>query len=152
MHEKMATVLAMAVMAVVLVVLVALAELNLPAALAGAGAQTSTSTASLSAPAPTTSKQCYTYPCYGNANRETIYERIGDRKSDLIRAYGNYDRLHANTYSLDRDQAYGFGGSDYIYVNDGDTLDGAHGGWGHDRCYVDAAIEAGNTCERVIYR
>jgi hypothetical protein len=152
MHEKMATVLAMVVMAVVLVVLVALAELNLPAALAGAGAQTSTSTASLSAPAPTTSKQCYTYPCYGNANRETIYERIGDRKSDLIRAYGNYDRLHANTYSKDRDQAYGFGGSDYIYVDDGDTLDGAHGGWGHDRCYVDAEIEAGNTCERVIVR
>jgi hypothetical protein len=114
-------------------------------------AQTSSSTA-FGSPPPTTSKQCYSLPCHGNFNRETIYERIGDGKRDLIRAYGNFDRIHANTYTNDVDQGYGYGGSDYIYVNDGDTLDGSHGGWGHDRCYVDAEIEAGNDCERVIVR
>ncbi len=114
-------------------------------------AQTSSSTA-VGSPAPTTSKQCYSDPCHGNTNRETIYERIGDGKRDLIHAWGNYDRIHANTYTNDTDQGYGYGGSDYIYVNDGDTLDGAHGGWGHDRCYVDAEVEAGNDCERVIVR
>ena len=114
-------------------------------------AQTSSPSA-VGSPAPTTSKQCYSYPCHGNTNRETIYERIGNGKKDLIRAYGNYDRIHANTYSKDVDQGYGYGGSDYIYVDDGDTLDGAHGGWGHDRCYVDAEVEAANDCERVIVR
>jgi hypothetical protein len=79
------------------------------------------------APQPTTSKQCYSEPCYGNASRETIYERIGDGKSDLIRAFGNYDRLHAN-------------------------LDGAIGGTGYDWCHVDAEIEAADTCERVVVR
>jgi hypothetical protein len=125
-------------------VLLALAVTTVAAQTASPGA--------VGSPLPTTSKQCYSYPCHGNLNRETIYERIGDRKQDLIRAYGNYDRIHANTYSKDRDQGYGYGGSDYIYVDDGDTLDGAHGGWGHDRCYVDAEIEAANDCERVIVR
>ena len=114
-------------------------------------AQTSSPSA-VGSPLPTTSKQCFSFPCHGNTSRETIYERIGDGKKDLIRAYGNYDRIHANTYSNDVDQGYGYGGSDYIYVDDGDTLDGAHGGWGHDRCYVDAEVEAANDCERVIVR
>ena len=104
------------------------------------------------APQPTTSKQCYSEPCYGNANRETIYERIGDGKSDLIRAFGNYDRLHANTYSKDKDKVYGYGGDDFIYVDDHDDLDGAIGGTGYDWCYVDAEIEAADTCDRVVVR
>jgi hypothetical protein len=62
------------------------------------------------APYPTTSKQCYSVPCYGNASREVIYERIGDGKRDVIRAYGNNDRLHANTYTNDTDQVYGLAG------------------------------------------
>ena len=104
------------------------------------------------APASTTSKQCYSKPCYGNANREVIYERIGDRKTDLIRAFGNFDRLHANTYSKDKDQLYGFGGDDFIYVDDGDTMDAAGGGSGFDWCYVDATIEAANSCDNVVVR
>ena len=104
------------------------------------------------APAPVTPKQCYFVPCHGNLNREAIYERIGDGKRDLIRSYGNYDRIHANTYFNDTDQGYGYGGDDFIYVNDGDTLDGAIGGTGYDWCYVDATIEAANTCDRVIVR
>lgn len=104
------------------------------------------------APSPTTSKQCYSVPCYGNSGKETIYERIGDRKTDKIRAFGNYDRLHANTYSKDTDQLYGYGGDDFVYVDDGDTKDGADGGTGYDWCYVDAEIEAADTCERVEVR
>jgi hypothetical protein len=105
-----------------------------------------------SAPPATVSKQCYSKPCYGNANREVIYERIGDRKTDLIRAFGNFDRLHANTYSKDKDQLYGFGGDDFIYVDDGDTMDAAGGGSGFDWCYVDATIEAANSCDNVVVR
>ena len=105
-----------------------------------------------SAPPATVSKQCYSKPCYGNANREVIYERIGDRKSDLIRAFGNFDRLHANTYSGDQDQLYGFGGDDFVYVDDGDTKDAAVGGTGFDWCYVDATIEAANSCDKVVVR
>jgi hypothetical protein len=114
-------------------------------------AQTSSAPPS-SAPSSTTAKQCYSKPCYGNANREVIYERIGDRKSDLIRAFGNFDRLHANTYSRDKDQLYGFGGDDFIYVDDGDTMDAAGGGSGFDWCYVDAEIEAANSCDKVVVR
>jgi opacity protein-like surface antigen len=144
MGSKVAKVLAM------VAVLVALA-------VTAVAAQSATSTAVVSRPSPTIAKQCYSKPCDGNSDREVIYERIGDRKQDLIRAYGNYDDIHANTYSKDSDQAYGFGGNDFIYVNDGDTLDNAGGGRGYDTCYVDAKIEAGpaipiNACERVIVR
>jgi hypothetical protein len=101
----------------------------------------------------TVSKQCYSDPCHGSAKSETIYERIGDRKSDNIRGYGRNDRLHANTYSKDRDQVYAHGGgTNYLYVNDGDSLDGAIGGPGYDYCYVDATVEASNTCDRVRVR
>ena len=118
-------------------------------------AQSSTpiSTASPSAaPATTVAKQCYSVPCHGNIAKEAIYERIGDGKKDLIRAWGNFDRIHANTYSNDKDRVYGLAGDDFLYVNDGDTLDGAGGGSGFDWCYVDAEIEAANTCDRVVVR
>lgn len=139
MRKKVAMVLAVAAVLVAVVVSTVMA-------------QSASAPSAASAPAPTTSKQCYSKPCYGNANRETIYERIGDRKSDLIRAFGNYDRLHANTYSRDTDQLYGFGGKDFVYVDDGDTRDAAVGGTGYDWCYVDAEIEAANSCDRVIVR
>ena len=100
----------------------------------------------------TTSKQCYSDPCHGSPNRETIYERIGDRKSDTIRGYGRNDRIHANTYSKDRDRVYDHGGSNYLYVNDNDTRDTAVGGPGNSRCYVDSKAEAGSGCDRVIVR
>ena len=132
-----------------------MAAVLLAVAAVAVGAQSASPSASPSAvgsPAPTTSKQCYSVPCHGNAKRETIYERIGDGKRDIIRSYGNYDRIHANTYSKDTDQLYGYGCSDYLYVNDGDTLDTAVGGSGHSRCYVDSKAEAGRGCARVIVR
>jgi hypothetical protein len=42
------------------------------------------------------------------------------------------------------------GGDDFVYVNDGDIRDSANGGPGYDWCYVDAAIEAANSCEKVV--
>ncbi len=99
------------------------------------------------------SKQCYHIPCHGSAAKETIYERVGDRKSDRIYGYGNNDRLHANTYSNDTDKVHASGGgTNYLYVNDGDTLDGAIGGPGFDHCYVDATVEASDTCDKVSVR
>ena len=99
------------------------------------------------------SKQCYSDPCHGSAAKETIYERIGDGKRDRIYGHGNNDRLHANTYSNDTDQVYASGGgTNYLYVNDGDTRDGAIGGRGWDHCYVDATVEASDTCDKVSVR
>ena len=129
-----------------------MAAVLLAVAAVAVGAQSASAPSALGSPPPTTSKQCYSNPCHGSANRETIYERIGDRKSDTIYGYGNYDRIHANTYSKDRDRVYGHGGSNYLYVNDNDTLDTAVGGPGHSRCYVDSKVEAGSGCDRVIVR
>ena len=117
------------------------------------GAQTSSASAPGGGVAGLAVKQCYSDPCHGNARNEVIYERIGDHKSDLIRGYGGNDSLHAETYTADVDRVYGYGGgTDYIYVDDGDTLDAAVGGRGFDYCYVDASIEAAPSCDRVIFR
>ena len=129
-----------------------MAAVLLAVAAVAVGAQSATAPSAVGA-SSTTSKQCYSNPCHGSANRETIYERIGDRKSDTIYGYGNNDRLHANTYSRDTDRVYAHGGgTNYLYVNDGDTLDGAIGGRGYDYCYVDATVEASDTCDRVRVR
>ena len=134
------------------VLIMAAVLLAVAAAAVVAQSASSPSTPSAVGSSGTTSKQCYTVPCHGSASRETIYERIGNRKRDVIRGYGNNDRLHANTYTKDTDQVYGYGGgTNWLYVNDGDTNDGAIGGRGYDYCYVDAAIEASDTCDRVRY-
>jgi hypothetical protein len=104
------------------------------------------------APLPTKSKQCYSVPCYGDFGKETVYERIGDGLPDTMAAFNKYDRLHANTYSKDTDKVYGNGGDAFVYVDDGDTRDSANGGSGYDWCFVDAEIEAANTCEKVVAR
>ena len=84
--------------AAVLVVAVVLAVDSPVVNLAIAQSGTPISTASpTEAPGSTVSKQCYSVPCHGNSARETIYERIGDGKRDLIRSWGNFDRIHANT-------------------------------------------------------
>ncbi len=117
------------------------------------------SPSAVGAPAPTTAKQCVSVPCQISANRGTIYERIGDGKRDVIRSYGNFDRIHANTYTndIDRVSASG-GGTNYLFVNDGDTLDTAVGARGqfiynnYYKCFVDSKAEAGRGCARVIVR
>jgi hypothetical protein len=148
MQKKLTTVLAVTIL---LLAVALLAEFLASSADAQSGTPISTASPS-QAPSSTVSKQCYSVPCHGNSARETIYERIGDGKRDLIRGWGNFDRLHANTYTNDTDQLHGLAGDDFVYVNDGDTLDTAGGQSGYDWCYVDAKIEADNSCNRIIVR
>jgi hypothetical protein len=70
---------------------------------------------------------------------------------DRLIAQAGHDHLNARNYTNDRDVAKGSGGHDLLMVNDGDARDGAIGGPGNDTCVVDAAIEASDTCETVIY-
>jgi hypothetical protein len=96
--------------------------------------------------------QCQTKPCVATGNHQVLFERVGDGVPDKLIAQGGHDHLDARAYTNDRDVAKGSGGHDLLRVNDGDTMDGAIGGVGSDLCVVDAAIEAADTCEGVIYR
>jgi Ca2+-binding RTX toxin-like protein len=96
--------------------------------------------------------QCDDIPCVGTGNSQVLFERVGDGVRDRMIAKGNHDTLLAHNYTNDRDVAKGGGGHDTLRVDDGDALDAAIGGPGNDVCVVDAAIEAADTCERVLYR
>jgi hypothetical protein len=96
--------------------------------------------------------QCQTVPCVATGAHQVLFERVGDGVRDKMIAQGGHDRLDARAYTNDRDVAKGSGGHDLLRVNDGDAMDGAIGGPGSDLCVVDAAIEASDTCEGVIYR
>ena len=96
--------------------------------------------------------QCQTFPCVATGDHQVRFERVGDGVRDKMIAQGGHDHLDARAYTNDRDVAKGSGGHDLLRVNDGDTMDGAIGGPGSDLCVVDAAIEAADTCEGVIYR
>jgi hypothetical protein len=104
MQKKLATVLTVALLLVAVAVLAG--SLVVSSVRAQSGTPVSTASPS-AAPGPTVSKQCYSVPCHGNLAREAIYERIGDGKRDLIRAWGNFDRIHANTYSTTRTEHMG---------------------------------------------
>jgi hypothetical protein len=96
--------------------------------------------------------QCQTKPCVATGAHQVLFERVGDGVPDKLIAQGGHDHLDARAYTNDRDVAKGSGGHDLLRVNDGDTMDAAIGGVGSDLCVVDAAIEAADTCEGVIYR
>ncbi len=96
--------------------------------------------------------QCQTIPCVATGAHQVLFERVGDGVPDKMIAQGGHDHLDARSYTNDRDVAKGSGGHDLLRVNDGDAMDGAIGGPGSDLCVVDAAIEASDTCEGVIYR
>jgi hypothetical protein len=96
--------------------------------------------------------QCDSAPCIATGNQQVLFERVGDGVRDRMIAQGGHDHLNARAYTDDRDVAKGSGGHDSLMVNDGDTMDGAIGGPGYDTCVVDAAIEASDTCETIIYR
>jgi hypothetical protein len=91
-------------------------------------------------------------PCVATGHHQVLFERVGDGVRDKMIAKGGHDHLDARDYTDDRDVAKGSGGHDILLVNDGDAMDGAIGGAGYDTCVVDAAIEAADTCENVIYR
>jgi hypothetical protein len=96
--------------------------------------------------------QCDSDPCYATGAHEVVFEQLGDGVADNIYAQGGHDNLRAQNYTNDNDVANGGSGYDVLHVNDGDTLDGAVGGSGYDRCVVDATIEASNTCEQVVVK
>ena len=96
--------------------------------------------------------QCQTMRCVGTGDHQVLFERVGDGVPDRMIAPGGHDHLDARAYTNDRDVAKGGGGHDLLRVNDRDTMDAAIGGPGSDLCVVDAAIEAADTCEGVIYR
>ena len=96
--------------------------------------------------------QCETSPCVASGDHQVLFEQVGDGVPDRLIAQGGHDHLDARAYTNDRDVAKGGGGHDLLRVNDGDAMDGAIGGPGSDLCVVDAAIEAADTCEGVIYR
>ena len=96
--------------------------------------------------------QCDSDPCYATGAHEVVFEQVGDGVADNIYAQGGHDNLRAQNYTNDNDMANGGYGNDVLHVNDGDALDGAVGGSGFDICVVDAAVEASDTCERVVYR
>ncbi len=96
--------------------------------------------------------QCQTIPCVATGDHQVLFEQVGDGVPDRMIAQGGHDHLDARAYTNDRDVAKGSGGHDLLRVNDGDAMDGAIGGPGSDLCVVDAAIEAADTCEGVIYR
>jgi len=75
--------------------------------------------------------QCQSIPCVATGDHQVLFERVGDGVPARMIAQGGHDLLR---------------------VNDGDAMDGAIGGPGYDLCVVDAAIEATDTCEGVIYR
>ena len=96
--------------------------------------------------------QCNSAPCIATGNQQVLFERVGDGVRDRMIAQGGHDHLNTRAYTDDRDVAKGSGGHDSLMVNDGDTMDGAIGGPGYDTCVVDAAIEAADTRETIIYR
>jgi len=80
---------------------------------------------------------CSNDPCFGNENRNILYERRGDERSDTIHGRGGGDTLDAKNYVNDRDVLYGDTGSDWLATVDHDSRDYVSGGRGkHDLCDV----------------
>jgi hypothetical protein len=96
--------------------------------------------------------QCSDDPCVATGAHQVLFEQVGDGVKDRMIAKGGHDHLDARSYTNDRDVAKGGGGHDLLRVNDGDARDGAIGGPGYDTCVVDAAIEAADTCDNIVYR
>jgi hypothetical protein len=96
--------------------------------------------------------QCQSIPCVATGDHQVLFERVGDGVRDRMIAQAGHDHLSARAYTNDRDVAKGGGGHDLLMVNDGDAMDGAIGGPGNDTCVVDAAVEAADTCESVVFR
>ena len=96
--------------------------------------------------------QCQTIPCVAAGDHQVLFEQVGDGVPDRMIAKGGHDHLDARAYTNDRDVAKGRGGHDLLRLNDGDAMDGAIGGPGHDTCVVDATVEAADTCETVVIR
>jgi hypothetical protein len=92
--------------------------------------------------------QCTDFRCEGTNQSDNIIERAGDNVHDQISGLRGADTIRAEVFSGDVDIVNGNRGNDWLYTNDGDGLDEAHGGPGFDRCFVDPGDET-FSCEVV---
>lgn len=93
-------------------------------------------------------KTCKDTPCFGTANADLLYERVGNMLQDRIYGLEGDDVIDANNFNQDSDRLRGDGGRDRLLSNDGDGRDIVYGGPGRDICYVDRGDLARN-CESV---
>jgi Ca2+-binding RTX toxin-like protein len=91
-------------------------------------------------------KQCTGYPCFGTDNDDTLYERGGDGVNDRIYSKPGNDVVRVNAFTNDHDIIFGGMGRDRLNADDGDERDEVYGERGFDRCYVDARVEAEDSC------
>jgi hypothetical protein len=92
--------------------------------------------------------RCDEVPCLGTPQKDTIRERAGDGKRDIIRAEGADDRIKANRYRTDADKLYGQGGNDRLSALDGDGRDYLNVGPGFDACVGDRGDRFSSQCEQ----
>ena len=90
--------------------------------------------------------RCDQVPCVGTSKKDTISERAGNGKRDVIRAEGGKDRINVNRYGGDADSLYGGAGDDELSALDGDGRDYLNGGPGWDACAVDSG-DRSSQCE-----
>ena len=93
---------------------------------------------------------CDEVPCPGNPQKDTIRERAGDGKRDIIRAEGADDRIKADRYRTDADKLYGQGGNDRLSALDGDGRDYLNGGPGFDAYVGDRGDLFYSQCEQSV--
>ena len=92
--------------------------------------------------------RCDEVPCLGTPQKDTIRERAGDGKRDIIRAEGADDRIKADRYRTDADKLYGQGGNDRLSALDGDGCDYLNVGPGFDACVGDRGDRFSSQCEQ----
>jgi hypothetical protein len=91
-------------------------------------------------------KQCINMPCFGTDGDDTLIERAGDTINDRIYSKPGNDLVRAEIFTNDHDIIFGGMGRDRLNVDDGDERDEVYAERGFDRCYVDARVEAENSC------
>jgi hypothetical protein len=91
-------------------------------------------------------KQCTGYPCFGTDDDDTLYERGGNGVIDRIYSKPGNDIVRVNAFANDHDIIFGGKGRDRLNADDRDERDEVYAERGFDRCYVDARVEAENSC------
>jgi hypothetical protein len=92
--------------------------------------------------------RCDEVPCLGTPQKDTIGERAGGGKRDIIRAEDADDRIKAYQYGTDADRLYSQGGNDRLSALDGGERDYLDGGPGFDACVGDRGDRFSSQCEQ----
>jgi Ca2+-binding RTX toxin-like protein len=92
--------------------------------------------------------RCTDVPCIGTDQKDTIGERRGDGKRDVIRGKGRADKIKAYQFAKDADTLFGANGTDALRADDSDGRDYLDGGPGNDTCNGDLGDDFTN-CENV---